>query len=173
MHPVLRGFFIVAGVLLLGAVIVGSIGLGLVALIGVGIAAAIQHRRGRPLTSLQSWFAAVGASTLVSGIFFVVVLMRPDPRTQQPAWRTMMQNFDSAAAHPAPPPKPPAFLRYLPGGNVPQPAFNPSAAVAAPLMAWSILLVTGIIGAFVGSAVWAGVWVIRYGVSQGSARLVE
>jgi hypothetical protein len=168
MHPWLRGFFIVAGVLLLVGAIIGTVGLGLVALVGVATGWAIQRTRGRSLTPAQSWFAAVGATTVVIGIFIVGLLFYPDPKTHQPAWRSMQGHADSLAAHPAPPPSPPAFLRYLPGGDIPQPAFTPSGAMATPLMVWAMLIGAEMMGAFVGSAVWAGVWVVRYGINGGT-----
>jgi hypothetical protein len=160
MHPWLRGFFVVAGVLFLIGAIIGSLGLGVVALIGAGIAWAIQRARGRSLTQLQSWFAAVGATTIVTSVFLLVSLLVTDPKTQQPA-------------PPPPPSPPPAFLRYLPGGDIPQPAFTPSSAMATPLMLWAMLIGAEMMGAFVGSAVWAGVWVVRYGIKGGTPVSLE
>jgi hypothetical protein len=140
-----------AAVLILALVV--SLGTAAVALMVLGMAALIQHGRGQRLGPWPALAIAVVTMSLV-----VLTGISVAEARQPGGWARERARF--AQTQRQPPPPPPAWLRDLPGGNIPPPPLSPT--MAWPLMLMSFFLGSQVLGAVLGSLTWSGVWLLRY-----------
>jgi len=142
-----------------------TFGGALVAAVGIGVGSAIARQRGRRLTRLSSWIAAVVTVAVVLIGFAGFEAMRMDPGT----FRQIRQAMDSSQAHPSPPP---AWLeRIAPGAaaraNARTSSANPTFATAFGV--WSIIvgsaLVVAMFASFVGTVGWLATLPLAYAIT--------
>jgi hypothetical protein len=145
---------VVGGLVVLGLALLISVGTAAVALLALGLAAAIQRRRGQRLGVFPALWVAVITMTAVVLIGIYLLESRVPG-----GWEK--QRAAMAEAQRLPPPPPPAFLRDLPGGNIPPPALSPS--IAGPLLIFAFFMMGQMLGAVYGVLTWGGVWLLLYG----------
>jgi hypothetical protein len=143
-----------AGVGVIVIAVVSTLGGALVTLLALAVALGLQRRRGRSLGAGPALWVAGITTTLVFVVAFGVFVSRP---AQWASFRHSM-----AESERRPPPPPPAFLKALPGGNVPPPQL--SGNLLAGLTLFSLFLGCQFLGAVFGALTWGGVWLLRYGV---------
>jgi hypothetical protein len=146
---------VLAGLIVLGFILVMSLGGAAFTLVVLAVAAAIWRRRGHRLGPIEGLLTAVIASTVMVVVAFGIVTAR-HPGTLESVRAGMV------ASQRAPQPPPPAFLRELPGGNVPPPKLPDS--WAGPLTVAVLIMAGALMGGIVGALAWGGAWLVVYGV---------
>jgi hypothetical protein len=145
----------VGGVVVLALALVVSFGMAVIALLVLAAAVWIQHGRGQRLGAWPALAIAVVSMSLVvlTGLFVI--------EARQPGgWARQVKAFAETAQQPPAPP--PAWMRALPGGNIPPPPVSPT--LAWPLLLGSVFFGSQVLGAMLGALTWAGVWLLRYAV---------
>jgi hypothetical protein len=146
---------VLAGLIILGFILLMTLGGAAFTLVVLAVAAAIWRRRGQRIGAIEGLLIAVMASTVMVLVALWIVAAR-HPGTFERARASMI------ASQRAPQPPPPAFLRVLPGGNVPPPRMPDS--WAGPMMTGGLIMTCALVGGMVGVLVWGGAWLVVYGV---------
>jgi hypothetical protein len=144
----------VGGAIVLALALLMSVGSAALALLVLGVAVWIQHARGQRLGVFPALWVAIISMTLVALVGAGLLVAKNGGLAKQTA--------AMAESEKRPPPPPPAWIRDLPGGNIPPPPMP--AAMNGPLFVFSLFLMSQMFGALLGSLTWAGVWLIRYAV---------
>jgi hypothetical protein len=144
-----------AGLLMLGAMLAMTVGGATLTLVALLAAASLQRRRGKRLGPIQGLLIAVITSSVILMLGFGLVLFRQPGLFAKE--RTAM-----AAAQRQPAPPPPAFLRALPGANVPPPVLPDN--WLGPMIVVGLVMGCQVYGGLIGLMAWGGVWLLLYGV---------
>ena len=164
-----RGLALVAGLGALGLLTVGTLGFVLLALLGMGVAWAVAHRRGRPLTRGAGWWGASLAVALgcAAIMAFGMASMSPGTIAQ------MQQSSDSAVAA-SPPPELPEWLQRLDPTAGAKAAQRPDSTMerffrSPAFLIWtgamSTLLASAVLGALVGTLGWGAGLLLVFGAT--------
>jgi hypothetical protein len=156
--PVGRVLAFIGGVLALVAGAAGSFGIVIMAPIGMGLVALVQHRRGRRTTRWGSWIAATLSVTAALGVIAIVVYSK----VPTPVWRQAMHTADSAQAASAKQP-PPAWIQRMAPGMAQQPKTSPK--VQSALMAGGIGMAIAFFATFFGTLGWAAGLLFGFAIS--------
>jgi hypothetical protein len=144
---------LVAGLAILLATSLPTIGVGLSAPLGIWVAHRIQRARGRTLGVWQSWIGAVSGATLALFVVGATIATMLPPGT----WHTIRQTADSASAEAAKQP-PPAWVNRIapPANRYSMPDFRGSPTLNTVTMVWGLALGVCVFGAVLGTVAWVG-----------------
>ena len=152
---------LLAGGTILLVAAVGSVGLVLVAPLGVWVTHRVQRARGRTVSLFDRWIGAVAATTIAM-VLVAVALVAMIPRD---TWRQVRQSADSASAEAQKQP-PPAWLRHMvPAASQPVSASGQPLAVSTIALVWGIGIGVGMTGIMLGSVGWVGTMLLLFCVS--------
>lgn len=162
-----RALAAVVGVLLLAAGAIASLGVALLAPVGMAVAWAVARQRGRPLSRGAAWGSAVAAAVGAFAVAGAVMLARTPPGS----FDCIQHSADSASKAAARQPPPPWLERLAPGAARArqQQQMDPttqrivgSSAFVMWTMVMGGLLTCVIFGGFAGTLGWGGSTLLLY-----------
>jgi len=152
---------LLAGMTILLIAAVGSVGLVLLAPLGIWVTHRIQRARGRTVGLFDRWIGAVAGTTIAMLVVAAAFALMIPADT----WREVRHSADSASVEAQKQPPPAWLRRVVPSASQPLPRSAQPLAVSTIALVWGAGIGVGMTGIMLGSVGWAGTMLLIFCVS--------
>jgi hypothetical protein len=149
---------LLAGVAILLVATVGSVGLVLLAPLGIWVTHRVQRARGRTVSLFDRWIGAVVGATIA----LLLVVAGFAAMIPADTWREVRHSADSASVEAQKEPPPAWLRRVVPSASQPLPRSAQPLAVSTIAMVWGVGIGVGMTGIMLGSVNWAGTMLLIF-----------